>query len=371
MRETVLIASRPAMSRTSSRAAIRRCAILVTSVGLVAGAGAVAQDGPEELARRQLLNEAETAREAGDHERAVDRAQRAGQIRMTPSVRLLVAQEAAVLAELPGQARNVLVALTAAEACLVEASTAPRLHHRSDILRGCGSVAERMRPRIARVQVQVPTDAPADLRVRVNEAELPRALWGVAYPVMPGHVVVEASTPDARSFRDEHDTSAGAMWTVSVALSAPPAPSPPPPLPPPVAPTVLTHSPPPPPPPPPARVAAPSRVPWVVIGGGVAVAAAGAVMFALQQGAQGTRESLCQPGGACPTPDALAQATAAQQDERTFNTAGWALVGVGGAALVGGVVWLVTSRSPAEPARVAWSVTPVQGGAIASWGGAL
>lgn len=326
----------------------------------------LAQAGPEELARRQLLVEADAARNSGDHARALDRAQRAGQIRMTPSVRLLIAQESEALLAQPGHDENVLIALTAAESCVAEATSSLTLDRRDDILRGCRNVAERMRPRIARVQVGVPVPSPADVRVRVNGVEVPRALWGVDYPVLPGNVVVEASVPDGRTFRESHVTPAGASWGVTVEFPAVPPPLPPRPQHPHIEVT-------PPPPPPPPR----SVVPWVVVGAGAAVAVSSAIFFGLQQSAQSDRERLCpndaSGGGACPTADALTQATSAQSSERTYNTAGWVLAGVGGAAAIGGVVWALTSRGDASPPRTAlrWSVTPTADGVVGVVGGAL
>lgn len=332
-----------------------------------------AQAGTEELARRQLLIEADAARNSGDHARALDRAQRAGQIRMTPSVRLLIAQESEAMLAQPGHDENVLVALTAAESCVAEATSSLTLDRRDDILRGCRNVAERMRPRIARVQVAVPVPSPADVRVRVNGAEVPRALWGVDYPVLPGNVVVEASVPDGRTFRESHVTTAGATWGVTVEFAALPPPPPPPP-PPNEGVTLPTPPPPPPPAPPPPRR---SVMPWVVVGAGAAVALSSAIFFGLQQSAQGDRERLCpndaSGGGACPTADALTQATSAQSSERTYNTVGWVLAGVGGAAAIGGVVWALTARGDASPPRTAlnWSVTPSADGVMGVLGGAL
>ena len=325
-----------------------------------------AQAGTEELARRQLLVEADAARNSGDHARALDRAQRAGQIRMTPSVRLLIAQESEAMLAQRGHDENILVALTAAESCVAEATSSLTLDRRDDILRGCRNVADRMRPRIARVQVAVPVPAPADVRVRVNGAEVPRALWGVDYPVLPGEVVVEASAADGRTFRESHVTPAGASWGVTVEFPAVPPPLPPRPQHPHIEVT-------PPPPPPPPR----SVVPWVVVGAGAAVAVSSAIFFGLQQSAQSARERLCpndaSGGGACPTADALTQATSAQSSESTYNTAGWVLAGVGGAAAIGGVVWALTSRGDASPPRTAlrWSVTPSADGVMGVVGGAL
>lgn len=332
---------------------------------------AFAQAGTEELARRQLLIDADAARNSGDHARALDRAQRAGQIRMTPSVRLLIAQESEALLAQPGHDENVLVALTAAESCVAEATSSLTLDRRDDILRGCRNVAERMRPRIARVQVGVPAPSPADVRVRVNGVEVPRALWGVDYPVLPGNVVVEASVPDGRTFRESHVTPAGSSWGVTVEF---PAAAPPPPPPPPERHVEVTPPPAPRPLPPPPRR---SVMPWVVVGAGAAVALSSAIFFGLQQSAQSDRERLCpndaSGGGACPSTDALTQATSAQSSERTYNTVGWVLAGVGGAAAIGGVVWALTSRGDASPPRTAlrWSVTPTADGVMGVVGGAL
>ena len=69
---------------------------LIAGCLLLAASECPAQTSPTEVARRELLQGADAARAAGDHPRALDLARRAGEIRMTPSVRLLLAQESEV-----------------------------------------------------------------------------------------------------------------------------------------------------------------------------------------------------------------------------------------------------------------------------------
>jgi hypothetical protein len=97
--------------------------------------------------------------------------------------------------------------------------------------------------RIARVIVAL-TDAPAGTVVRLNGAAVPPERIGMTRPVMPGKLVVVATTPDGQTTTRVLDLPAGATQTVLLAIPrsvAPPpttsasasssAPAPPPPSP--------------------------------------------------------------------------------------------------------------------------------------------
>ena len=72
---------------------MRALRAMTFAVSLAWASVATAQTSPTEIARRDLLDQAEAARAAGDHARALDLATRASQLRVTPSLRLLLAQE--------------------------------------------------------------------------------------------------------------------------------------------------------------------------------------------------------------------------------------------------------------------------------------
>lgn len=110
----------------------------------------------------------------------------------------------------------------------------------------------------------------------------------------------------------------------------------------------------------PASIASPSLVPPVLLGvGGGLVAGGGAIaLIASKDDARALKEDVFA------NEDAVAARRTAGQ---TKEAIGAVLIGVGGAAVVGAVVWgLVTPKG--SPVL---SVTPVQGGAVVQFAGAL
>lgn len=118
----------------------------------------------------------------------------------------------------------------------------------------------------------------------------------------------------------------------------------------------------------------PGVAPWVLVGAGGAAIAAGAVLLVLRNGAYDDAVSRCatDPTSQAPTcgnlTDAERAAAAGRYDDaRTLDTAGWVSLGVGAAAVVGGVVWYaVAPRRSDARARV-----PTLTGAVASTGASL
>lgn len=101
--------------------------------------------------------------------------------------------------------------------------------------------------------------------------------------------------------------------------------------------------------PPAAAAKAPRVGAWVLVGAGVAVAGAGAVSLAVSEGAYQKLQS-GTPGD---------EGAALRASGPTLGTLGLVGLGVGGAAIVGGLVWLLVPSAPA----VALVPTPV-GGAL-------
>ncbi|MFO0608611.1 MAG: hypothetical protein U0324_35925 [Polyangiales bacterium] len=125
----------------------------------------------------------------------------------------------------------------------------------------------------------------------------------------------------------------------------PPAPPPPPP------PSVVTR--PPPSPPPATRAPAPPVWPWVLVGGGAAVAAAGVVLLALP-GDPGRDRSIESERAYL---DAVAR-------RETFAVAGGVALGVGVAAAAAGVVGLALRPSPSRTALTLSGAALAGGGAV-------
>ena len=332
---------------------MRALRIFTFSVALSWGTAASAQTSPAEIARRELLDQAETARAANDHARALDLATRAAQIRVTPSLRLLLAQEHSALG-------HVIEALDQSSNCAREAASDATMNNRERILEACRALSTTLAQQVGRVIVRV-ASPPAGTVVRVAGAELNAALWGVGYPVVPGEVLVQAETPEGARFERTVTVAVGTTEELEIALPPPPP---------------RAHPIEPPPPPPPTRISRGAGAgPWVVMGLGAASLGASLAFFLLREGALSTRDAECGLYGAGPgrcTDRALAEG--ADGDYRTFTTLTDVTLGVGAAAIAGGALWLVLRRdevTPARPARTSMSVAPFGGGAMLQLSGAL
>src|SRR4051794_11687098 len=114
----------------SSRWSIRGIAAAGMFLALTRSRAAHAQSEQEMLARTQLLEQAESARQRGDHAAAIEAAGRAGRVRMTPSLRLFLAEEHVALGH-PAEA------LANAEACIREVQRDGSLRNGAVILASC------------------------------------------------------------------------------------------------------------------------------------------------------------------------------------------------------------------------------------------
>ncbi len=178
----------------------------------LAGTAAFAQSNVAELAsRRLLLERAEAARNAGDHAAALDAATRAGQIEMSPSVRLFIVEELEHLGRLAE-------AFGAADLCLREVETNTAARNRDAVRERCRAMQAGLRARVGQVVVSVPSPAPAQLRVVIGGAALNPALFGVPMIVTPGDVEVAATAAARVPWRTTVRVVAGATVPVRVEL---------------------------------------------------------------------------------------------------------------------------------------------------------
>ncbi|MFO0624367.1 MAG: serine/threonine-protein kinase [Polyangiales bacterium] len=284
--------------------------------------------------RRDLIGQALTARTANEHPRALDLAQRAGQIEMSVSLRRFIAEEQESVG-------RVAEAMNSAELCVREGANSRENAVHVD---ACRAISARIQPRVGRLTVTPPSPAPEGLVVRIGGEEVPAAVWGVPVIVTPGTVVVEAAAPRFLPVRREVSVAVGASASVSLTLEAAPpppeAPAPPP------APTPAPVPAPTPPPPPQGT----SAGPFVMMGAGALVLGGAATFLAL---------SYSDPGEPCADdPTALCVTSSAA----TLGTLGWVSLGVGIGAAVGGVVWFVLDRNMRTAPRASLTVTPLQGG---------
>ena len=289
---------------------------------VLAGANAAAQDGPADVARRDLIAQAEVAATAGDHARAVQLGERAAQLRVTPTIQYFLAREHLAL-------DHPVEALGYSGACARAAEADATLRNRDGVLAACRALVTATEARVGRVTVHVLPDAPAGLTVRLRGVAFPATLYDVAYPVTPGALVVEASAPGHLPFRREVTVTASQTVALDVRLDPEPiavAPTPP------VAPVVAVV---------PPRVAAPlpghSIGPWVVAGAGVTAFILGGVFYGLASTEQSARDAECP---------VLCQTEAEAHDERYGNHIERTNValGVGAALAAGGAVWLLIDR---------------------------
>lgn len=180
-----------------------RKALCITCGTLVAIAtNALAQDADTARAvRTQLVVEAEAARRAGDHQRALEQARRAGEIEMSPSLRLFLAAEHAALGAWLEAYNNTV-------ACSREATTATQLADREVVIAQCDRRSAEARAHLGHVVVRVPSDV-GEAELRVADRAVPRSLWGLPIPLTPGPVTVSLITRDGRSIRVEMTLAAG------------------------------------------------------------------------------------------------------------------------------------------------------------------
>jgi hypothetical protein len=79
--------------------------------------------------------------------------------------------------------------------------------------------AAEIEARVPKLAVMVPSDAAADVSVKVNGIEVPRATWATAIDTDAGHIVVDATGRRLRPFHAEVDLGEGATERVDVVFA--------------------------------------------------------------------------------------------------------------------------------------------------------
>ncbi len=302
---------------------------LIAGCLLLAASECPAQTSPTEVARRELLQGADAARAAGDHPRALDLARRAGEIRMTPSVRLLLAQESEVTGSL-------LEALDHASGCVREAEADATLRNRATILTNCRALESALRPRLGSVVLQVGTP-PAGAVIRVAGHEIPAALFGLPVRVMPGSVVVEVGGEGIEASHQEVQVAAGtsvdvpvqvrAVESAAIATVADTRLS--------LATQTVT----------PAQNGGPGAGPWVLVGTGGAAVIAGGILLAM-----GASELRLRDGLNCQYRDSPCAPEYNDHDNNQFQYTNWGtgVAAAGATAMAAGVLWWLIARSTGD-----------------------
>jgi hypothetical protein len=308
---------------------------------LTLSATAMAQTDPRvTAARRALIEDAQRARQAGDHRQALTLAQRAIEMQPSPTLRRFVAEE--LLAN-----RRFAESAGMAELCEGDFRQTAPSRARNEHIAACQAVRAEASAHTARIVLRFEPALPADGRVTVNDAPLPTALWGVPALVDEGSVVIEVSHPRFQVVQRQVTVGAGTTVDVAVALTPvqttvavverPPAVRQPPPVEPPRR--VLS---------PLRRVEVTSQSPLVATGavvGGLAAATAVGLYLGATQVAAGF-DRACFPNGEAMSGEPCGQRYA--QDQSTIDALQWGAVAGLGLTAVGATLAIVGALHPSR-----------------------
>lgn len=303
----------PTPTPSDRRTTMKRTLSLVAGFAIVLLASTAAAQNPAlQVARRELLDQAQQARAANDHTRALELAERAAQIQMTPSVRLFIAQEQQSIGRVGEAYANGTL-------CAREAQMDTTSRQREAVQAACEQLAASLRERIGRITVTVPRPAPAGLRVQVAGQELVEVAWGIPFVVTPGPVTIEAGAEGFARFSRTVNVAAGGNESITIQLTPGAGGS----LPPPRVVTGPGST------PPATPAASRGPGPFVLMG----IGGAGLIFGGVSAGLFFSARGRC-PNSVCPDQATINQAA-------LFGPLMWVGAGVGVAGIVGGVLWYV------------------------------
>lgn len=218
--------------------------------------------------------------------------------------------------------------------------------------------AAALEPKLSRLAIVVPeATRVAGLEVKRDGQAIGAAQWGEALPIDPGAHEVTASAPGKRAYRAQMEIGGDASTTKVIVPPLEDAAKVDVPPPTPSATTAPTTTAPPPPPPPPADGPSRKTVGWALVGAGGASLVGGTVFWILRGSKVSSLESACGAGGrSCP-----ASATGDIADGKTYNALGIGLFAVGTACVALGAGVLLTGGK--EKTSASAHVVPVAGGA--------
>lgn len=176
------------------------------------GATASAQTPPDATVRRQIIERAIAARDAGEHAGALELFQQAGQIQMRPGLRMSIAQEQQALA----LGRE---ACESASQCIVDVQADLASPESGRVMQGCaGLVASACAP-FGRIRVVTATPVPTELRVEVQGRVVDVASGTATVFVEPGDVRVLATVGGREAFAQGFPVQRGLTASVNLDLS--------------------------------------------------------------------------------------------------------------------------------------------------------
>jgi hypothetical protein len=189
---------------------VRRSGAIAALVVFALAASASAQTDTDLATRRVLIDQARAASERGDHAQALDLAQRAAAVRMTPSLRQFIAHEQRATGD-------VATAFATSEACMHEAERDTTSARHDVIAADCRTLHTELQSLIGFLVVRV---SDSNARVRVNGTPVNPALVGVPIVVTPGNVSVQVDAPGHSVFERTVPVAARNTATVVVAWDA-------------------------------------------------------------------------------------------------------------------------------------------------------
>jgi hypothetical protein len=314
-------------------------------LALFVGAALAQPSDAQRNAARMLANEGADRFEAGDYATALERFEAAERLVHAPPHLLFIARAHARLGR--------LLKARATYRTLADEALAPGAPPLFAEAQGQARVElAALEAQVPAVRVVLKGAAAPEAKVAIDgEPVAPEAL---AAPVAldPGDHRIAASLPSGRT-ADAHVrlVAGGGVTAVELVLeAAPPKPPPPASLPAPA-------------PPPPPRPEAPAREgpsplgPILVLGAGVIGVGVGAVTGALALRNAGELHDVCPDDRPCPTAN-----EAIFDDAKTLATVSTVSFVVGGAALAGGVLWLVLQAGSSSDAGQSAALVVAPGG---------
>ncbi len=193
-----------------------RLALLSCLAGTMASASVSAQTTTDATARRQIVEQAIAARDAGNHARALDLFLQAGRIQMRPGLRLSIAQEQQAMG-------RVVEACEAATQCLAEAQADVNGAGSAAALQGCATLVPATCGALGHVRLR--WMATPGLQLRVQGREVAATGDGAVVAVVPGAVDVQARAAQGSAFDTQVVVPRGETREVAVRFDAPGVPS--------------------------------------------------------------------------------------------------------------------------------------------------
>lgn len=80
------------------------------------------------------------------------------------------------------------------------------------------SEAAEIEPKVPRLNLAIPSDAPESFAVKVDSADLPKAAWGTATEIDPGDHTIEATGPRLKPFAKSFELKEGEQLRIAVEL---------------------------------------------------------------------------------------------------------------------------------------------------------